>query len=93
MVFLKLIFFIFVAGLLALVFIAYSFFRRLRDSARKMQDQVNGRYAGRASASSSTRRTYSDKEGETVVDQRTSAEANQKIFSKDEGEYVDFKEE
>ena len=29
---------------------------------------------------------------ETVVDQRTPQEANKKIFTKDEGEYVDFQE-
>ncbi|KXB83389.1 hypothetical protein HMPREF3034_01284 [Prevotella sp. DNF00663] len=93
MVILKLIFFVFVAGLFALVFIAYSFFRRLRESAKRMQDQMNGRYTSGTRTSSSTRQTYSNKKGETVVDHRTSAEANHKIFSKDEGEYVDFKEE
>lgn len=35
--------------------------------------------------------TYGNRE--TIVDRRTPDEANRKIFSKSEGEYVDFEEE
>ena len=41
---------------------------------------------------SSAARTMRTADGVTIVDRRTSDEANKKIFKREEGEYVDFKE-
>ncbi len=37
--------------------------------------------------------TTTTSEGTTIIDERSQAERKQKIFTKDEGEYVDFTEE
>lgn len=39
------------------------------------------------------RRQTQTPSGDTIIDQRTPEEANQKIFNKNEGEYVEFDEE
>jgi len=38
-------------------------------------------------------RTYRADSGETIVDYRNPQETGRKIFTKDEGEYVDYEEE
>ena len=38
-------------------------------------------------------RTYRADNGETIVDYRNPQETGRKIFTKDEGEYVDYEEE
>ena len=54
--------------------------KQIRDSAEKRSKRQNGNH-----------RTYGD--DETVVDQRDPDDANRKIISKEDGEYVDFTEE
>ncbi|MCI1282690.1 MAG: DUF4834 family protein [Prevotella sp.] len=85
MAFLKFILLLFVAGLIALIFIAYSFYKRIHDTAKEFHKQMNGQQR------QPQNRTYGEQEG--VVDPRDPDKANQKIIPKDEGEYVDYEEE
>ena len=64
-----------------------TFFRIFRQVKRGLGGDANMQDAYRRQSGSHS----SDRE--SVVDRRSSKEANQKIFSKDEGEYVDYTEE
>lgn len=48
---------------------------------------------GGDTGSARTQRTHRAQNGVTVIDQRSPEQAGRKIFSKNEGEYVDFEEE
>ena len=83
----KLIFLIFIVGLVVVLSFVLSFIRQIRQGIDNYKRQVNG-------DNDHPRRqtkTYGNQEG--VVDQRPSSEKQKKIFPKDEGEYVDFTEE
>lgn len=88
-VFFKLIFIIlfsiFVIGCIMAVRLLRSF-RNLSDRFKDFRNTADGPHNGG--------RGYSSGRGkETVVDRRSPEEAGKKIFSKTEGEYVDFEEE
>lgn len=85
----KFFLFILVLGFVAVLLVmavVFSFYRKLQRKAREFSKQMNGGYA------SGSDRQRSEK-GETIIDRRSQGETNRKIFTKDEGEYVDFKEE
>lgn len=66
------------------------------DMRRRSSQYAYGAGAGRRKreeARSNGRTTYSPSDGVTVVDCRDPDVAARKIFSPDEGEYVDFREE
>ncbi len=79
--------------------VAFVIYRRLHGIARNFQHQMGG-FGSREQAghygddtSRQTNRTQANGCNEIITDERSPEEANRKIFSKDEGEYVDFKEE
>jgi len=83
--FLKFILLIFLAGFIALIFVIYSFYKRIHATAKEFKKQMDGQQQ------QSKNRTYGEQEG--VVDQHTPDKANQKIIPKEEGDYVDYEEE
>jgi len=58
------------------------YFKGNPNGSKKQQQQSN----------THTRRTTRTANGVTIIDDRDPSVANKKIFAKDEGEYVDFKE-
>lgn len=85
MVILKFIFFIFLIGFVAVIWMGWKFFRRIHATTKKFRQHMG------YDAAANRPRTYGNQEG--VVDQRNPNKANRKIIPRDEGEYVDFKEE
>lgn len=65
-------------------------FRRIIKSVRQAMRTFNNATATNTNAQSAQR---AGKEGEVIIDHRTSERINQKIFEQNEGEYVDFTEE
>ncbi len=68
--------------------IAFNLYRSYRTLRQKFSDFKNGtrrrgRYTGSTAGAAD----------EVIIDRRTPDEASRKIFSKNEGEYVDFEEE
>ncbi len=66
----------------------YIIYTRVSQAARNFRNQMGG-------AANNGRRAKQPRtaHGEIIIDNRTPSEAGRKIFSKDEGEYVDFEEE
>lgn len=66
---------------------------RIYRSFRNVADSLKGSN-GNARKTSQRRDTYGNASADDIIiDRRTSDKANRKIFSEDEGEYVDFEEE
>ena len=77
---------VFVVALIAFLLM----FRRIVKFVRQNLRQFNTA----SSASSAQRGTQrAGKDGEVIIDSRTSERMNQKIFEQHEGEYVEFTEE
>ena len=79
---------------LAIIFIVgtfiYRVYRQIHDTAHQFKKHMeNGRQDNRQSNQSESH--YGD--DEVVIDRRDPDEANRKIFSKKEGEYVYYKED
>lgn len=74
--FLKFILLIFFLFLVAIIWIAYSFFRQIRRSARRFRPEEH--------------QDGSHVNGNTIIDNRTTEQRNKKVISDDEGEYIDF---
>lgn len=68
--------------------IALNLYRSFRAVKQKFTDFKNGTNRKRR-----YEYTSASAEDEVIIDRRTPDEANRKIFSKSEGEYVDFEEE
>ena len=80
----KIIFIIFLIGLLVVGFSAAKFISIFREGARQFREQSKG---------SAQRQQHRRSTTQTVVDHRDVYEINKKIFKKDEGEYIEFEEE
>ena len=65
-------------------------FRRIIKSVRQTMRQFNNATTSSSTSKASQR---AGKDGEVIIDSRTSERMNQKIFERNEGEYVDFTEE
>jgi len=87
--FLNLLLIIFLAGIFFVVAIAYRIYRSVHDAARQFRD-FSG--TGRNNTGSTQRNRHSGTD-ETIIDRRDSDKAKRRIFSDNEGEYVDFEEE
>lgn len=83
----KFLFVIFMVGLLTVGVFLFGIFVRVRSALNGFSKNEPGRQHGQEGA----RRRTSDEE--IITDRRSPADARQKIIPKDEGEYVDFKEE
>lgn len=96
--FLQFLFLVFVFTFVLILVIGFVAWRKLHGMAQHLRNQMGG-FASSQEDSHSQHTTshhqqnqkYSDCD-EVIVDERSPEEANRKIFSKDEGEYVDFKE-
>lgn len=75
--------------LVAAIFTTARIFRSFRNLSDRFKDAQNGMGGG----ARGQRRYGNDSQDEVIYDSRTPEEANKKIFSKNEGEYVDFEEE
>ena len=85
MFFLKFLLIMFLAAIAIVVMFAFRIFRSFNDVRKQFQNMGQQQQ---------NHRTYGkDDDQEVVIDQRTPEEAARKIIPKDEGEYVDFKEE
>lgn len=83
MILFKLIAFIFIVGIIAIIVMGVGLWVRVRSAI----DQLRGGNAQRTSRKTDNGR------GDGVIDQRTPERSNQKIFGSDEGEYVDYVDE
>ena len=95
--FLKYIFLVVMLCALFFVGIIVYFWLRIKHAARNFQNRAaNAGMHGHGAHTRQQRQTAAggnDYGNEQLYDERSEAEANRKIFSKDEGEYVDFEEE
>lgn len=80
MILFKFLAFIFIVGLVAVIVTVIGFGVRVRS----MIDQLRGGGANRGTTHTTTRNN------DGVIDQRDPEVSERKIFSKDEGEYVDY---
>lgn len=84
--FLLIIFLTAVLVVVALILhVIYKVRNHTKNFFRQADDAMN-------SQRNTTQRTSTTPDGETIIDQRDPETANRKIFDKDEGEYVKFKE-
>jgi CHASE3 domain sensor protein len=79
MAFLKFILFLFIAALVLLLVIAFSFYNTLRKASRRFQREQTKR--------------QTEVNGNVIYDNRTPQQAQQQIIPDDEGEYVEYEEE
>lgn len=70
--------------------VAYKIYRTFH-SVKKQFKGFRGQYNGNGQDRQQYRQTSGD--DEIIIDRRTPDEMNRKIFSKNEGEYVDYEEE
>ncbi len=100
MIFLNLIFIIVLCAIFAFIFTAFGIFRSIYNFKKKFNDltdggkgngKSSGNYGNSSSYGSYGRTSSSD--GQVIIDSRNPNQANRKIFSDNEGEYVDFEEE
>ncbi|MCD8291751.1 MAG: DUF4834 family protein [Prevotella sp.] len=105
---LNIILIIVLCAIFAFVFTVFGIFRSIYNFKKKFNDltsggksngfgKSNGSYGnsssyGRGSGFGSYSKT-SNSDGQEIIDSRNPNEANRKIFSDNEGEYVDFEEE
>lgn len=91
--------FIYLIGRVAWKF--YSIYRKLHDATKQFRDfgaQQNGSAYGYQSGqehnyrSNSTNNRTTTQTGDVIEDRRTEDKINRKIFTQEEGEYVDFEE-
>lgn len=82
---------IFVAFIVVCV-VAYRIYRSFHNIKKKFTSgfKTNANQAGSSWHGTGSSSWNND---ETIIDRRSPDEANRKIFSKNEGEYVDFEEE
>lgn len=91
---LEFIFFVFVIALVMTAAVVYRLYRRLRKNMRDFTNQAMGGFTA-SSQEDAAHESYSSSTtdaGDTIIDTRSPQDVNKKIFAKDEGEYVDFKE-
>lgn len=91
MVIIKFFLFLCLIGLFAVAFYAYRFYRKIHSTIKQFNRQMGGSdRQGQRSHDDRTARQTTTQTGDTIIDNRSPREVNQKIFGKDEGEYVDY---
>lgn len=96
MAFLWFLLFVIIVILGTAIFHIWKIYRRIHNATEQFKKQMGGGFDqndGNYESSRSNVKTTTTDSGDTIIDRRTPEEANKKIFAKDEGEYVDFKEE
>lgn len=85
---------IFLIGIVSFIYLRV---KRMTKQFRNGTNHTNRRQQQSSAAGSTKRRSAEYDDGvvveEELYDERSPRQANRKIFAKDEGEYVDFKEE
>lgn len=81
--------------ILVLLFVAmgmaWKVFRVVRGAKKSFRDGMGG-MGGNTRHENVRHRSTTTAGGDTIIDTRDREHANQKIFGKDDGEYVDFQE-
>lgn len=92
---------VFLVAIAIIAFTVWRAWRKVHSVVNQFNEQFGGQGSQQGSAhrqsangqdSNGQQRTTTTDSGETIIDTRTEEQVNQKIFSKDEGEYVDYKE-
>lgn len=78
MSFLAFIFSVFIIGFIVVLFVAISFFLKIRKATKQFRNQFQG--------------SPNKPKDDTITDRRTEEERNRQIIPDDEGEYVDYEE-
>lgn len=86
---LSFLFLVFLSGIFFVGIVAYRIYRSVKDAAQQFRNFGTGS-GNAASGTAGSRRRDS---GDTIIDRRDSDKAKRRIFSDNEGEYVDFEEE
>lgn len=86
---LNLLFLIFLAGIFFVGIVAYRIYRSVKDAAQQFRNF--GNTSGNTASGTAGGRRYGG--DDTIIDRRDSDRAKRRIFSDNEGEYVDFEEE
>lgn len=82
--------FLLVVFLVTIAIVGFAVWRAWRR-VHKAVNQFNSQFGtGTQQEAPRQQRTTTTDSGETIIDTRSQEEVNQKIFSKDEGEYVDY---
>lgn len=101
---LEFFFFVIVVALVVVAAVVYRIYRRIRKNVRDFaqqsgfaqgsgsQDFASG-FSSQGSRSEDSFSSTTTEDGDTIIDTRRPQDVNKKIFAKDEGEYVDFKEQ
>ena len=76
---LKFILFIFVVGIVAILWMALSFYWQVRKATKQFRQHTK-------------KKSHRNADGNVIYDRRTPEQAKQQIIPDDEGEYVDFEE-
>lgn len=76
---LKFILFIFIVGLVAILWMVWTFYWQVRKATKQFRQQK-------------TKKSHRNADGNVIYDRRTPEQAKQQIIPDDEGEYVDFEE-
>lgn len=87
--FLSVVLLIFIVCIASLGLTVWKAYRTIRGRMRQFNDRMNG--GSPFNQRGQQQQTTTDS-GDTITDTRNEQKASQKIFDKDEGEYVDFKE-
>lgn len=85
---LQFILIVFFAGAAFVAFIIWRAWRKIHKTVNEFNQKFSG--GTQSQQGEPQQRTTTTDSGETIIDTRSQKQANQKIFSKDEGEYVDF---
>lgn len=92
---LSFVFLLFLVIMTAIGVILYSLYRSFHDTARLFKDRMTGKNRQRNKGNFKKRNYFyrsRTENGDVIIDKRDPVKINQKIFKKNEGEYVDFKE-
>lgn len=92
--FLYILLFIFIYYVIKVALKFYDIYRKIHNATKQFRDfdsQENVNHYKKQNSSNNNTTTTST--GEIIEDRRTEDEINRKIFTQEEGEYVDFEEE
>lgn len=92
MSFLYFVIFIFVLCLIGIIWIGVVFWRHVRMFNNAVHGRRRGAY-GRYGEEMRQHHEHVTSNGDVIIDKRSSEEKSRKIFTDNEGEYVDYKKE
>jgi cell division protein FtsL len=84
--FFKFILIIFIAIVIAIAVVVIRVYKRIHQAAQQIREQMGGE------ASQNQKRQHPYSGDDEIIDNRDPEKANQKIYSDNEGEYVDYEE-